>query len=87
MFADDHPGASANHPTIVDLELDFDSKKTQLWDFFPDDDSDSSSYSSEENSMDAIRYPHGQPMNEGTALTSASLPVTVSSVSVTIITP
>ena len=87
MFADDHPGASANHPTIVDLELDFDSKKTHLWDFFPDDDSDSSSYSSEETSVDAIRYPHGQPVREETALTSASLPVSVRSASVTIITP
>jgi len=75
MFDDDHPGASANHPTIVDLELDFDSKKTHLWDFFPDDDSDSSSYSSEETPMDAIRYPHGQPVTEETAFGSASLPV------------
>jgi len=75
MFDDDHPGASANQPTIVDLELDFDSKKTHLWDFFPDDDSDSSSYSSEETSVDAIRYPHGQPVTEETAFASASLPV------------
>jgi len=82
MFDDDHPGASANQPTIVDLELDFDSKKTHLWDFFPDDDSDSSSYSSEETSTDTIRYPHGQPVTEGLAFASASLPVSVCSVSV-----
>ena len=83
MFDDDHPGASVNHPTIVDLELDFDSKKTHLWDFFPDDDSDSSSYSSEETSPpEAIRYPHGQPVTAQTAFASASLPVSVRSVSV-----
>lgn len=74
MFDDDHSGASAHHPTIVDLELDFDSKKTHLWDFFPDDDSDSSSYSSEELSVDAIRYPHGQPVTKETPF-AASLPV------------
>jgi len=84
MLDDDHPGASANHPTIVDLELDFDSKKTHLWDFFPDDDSDSSSSSSEEMSVDAIRYPHGRPVTEVTAFASASLPVSVCSVSVTL---
>ena len=82
MFDDDHPGASANHPTIVDLELDFDSKKTHLWDFFPDDDSDSSSYTSE-TSVDAVRYPHGLPVTEQ----PASLPVSVCSVSVTAIVP
>jgi len=87
MFDDDHPGASANHPTIVDLELDFDSKKTHLWDFFPDDDSDSSSCSSEEMSVDAIRYPHGRPVTEVTAFASASLPVSVGSVSVTLSYP
>ena len=87
MFDDDHPGASANHPTIVDLELDFDSKKTHLWDFFPDDDSDSSSYSSEETSVEATRYPHGLPVTEETAFGSASLPVSVRSVSVTAIDP
>ena len=84
MFDDDHPGASANHPTIFDLELDFDSKKTHLWDYFPDDDSDSSSYSSEEPSVDAVRYPHGPPVTEETAFASASLPVSVRSVSVAI---
>jgi hypothetical protein len=87
MFDDDHPGASAGHPTIVDLELDFDSKKTLLWDFFPDDDSDSSSYTSEEMSVDAIRYPHGQPVTEEAAFAPASLPVSVRSVFVTIIAP
>ena len=86
-FDDDHSGPSANHPTMVDLELDFDSKKTHLWDFFPDDDSDSSSYSSEETSMDAIRYPHGKPVTEQTAFASASLPVSVRSALVTIIMP
>jgi len=85
MFDDDHSGASANHPTIVDLELDFDSKKTHLWDFFPDDDSDSSSYTSEELSVDAVRHPHGRPVTEGTALGPASLPVSVGPVSVTAI--
>ena len=83
MFGDDHPGASANHPTIVDLELDFDSKKTHLWDYFPDDDSDSSSYTSEETSVDAVRHPHGRPVTEG----PASLPVSVCPVSVTAIVP
>ena len=82
MFDDDHPGASSNHPTIVDLELDFDSKKTHLWDFFPDDDSDSSSYTSEA-SVDAVRHPHGRPVTEQ----PASLPVSVRSVSVTAIVP
>jgi len=74
MFDDDHSGGS-HHPTIVDLELDFDSKKTHLWDFFPDDDSDSSSYTSEEMSVDAVRHPHGRPVTEGTAFGPASLPV------------
>jgi hypothetical protein len=87
MFDDDHPGASANHPTIVDLELDFDSKKTHLWDFFPDDDSDSSSYTSEEPSVDTTRYPHGQPVTEETAFAPASLPVSVRSALVTAIVP
>jgi hypothetical protein len=87
MFDDDHSGTSANHPTIVDLELDFDSKKTHLWDFFPDDDSDSSSYSSEETFVVTTRYPHGQPVTEETALASASLPVSVRSAFVTIIIP
>lgn len=86
MFDDDHPGASANHPTIVDLELDFDSKKTQLWDFFPDDDSDSSSCTSE-TSVDAIRYPHGLPVTEQAAFAPASLPVSVCSVPVSAIVP
>lgn len=87
MFDEDHHGASANHPTIVDLELDFDSKKTHLWDFFPDDDSDSSSYTSEENSVDTVRYPHAGPVTEETAFAPASLPVSVCSVPVTIIVP
>jgi len=85
MFDDDHPGASVNHPTIVDLELDFDSKKTHLWDFFPDDDSDSSSYTSEEAPVDTTRYPHGRPVTEKTAFVPASLPVSVCPVSVTAI--